>query len=49
VRLESRIGEGAAPASKAPPPFTALSGRGGSAGKTLEDMNFEEYRKARGF
>ena len=50
ARLETRVG-GAAPASvsRAPQPVSTLSGRSGGAGKRLEDMNFEEYRRARGF
>jgi len=49
ARLESRLGSAASPVSKAPQPVGTLSGRGGSGGKRLEDMNFEDYRKARGF
>jgi hypothetical protein len=50
ARLETRVGGAAqAPVSRAPEPVSTLSGRSGSAGKRLEDMNFEEYRRARGF
>lgn len=49
ARLESRIGAATNSFTKAPQPVTTLSGRSGSAGKPLEDMDFEEYRKARGF
>jgi hypothetical protein len=49
ARLENRIGAAASSFTRAPQPPTTLSGRSGSAGKPLEDMDFEEYRKARGF
>jgi hypothetical protein len=50
ARLETRVGSaGQASVSRAPQPVSTLSGRSGSAGKRLEDMNFEEYRRARGF
>jgi hypothetical protein len=50
ARLETRVGGTAqSSVSRAPQPITILSGRSGSAGKRLEDMNFEEYRRARGF
>jgi hypothetical protein len=50
ARLETRVGKTSTPATKAPPPAeTALKGKSGGAGKSLEDMSFEEYRKARGF
>jgi hypothetical protein len=49
ARLEGRIGTGTASVSKAPPPAATLSGRSGSSGKPLEDMDFEEYRRARGY
>ena len=49
ARLETRLGSAQLSVSRAPHPVATLSGRGGSAGKPLEDMNFEEYRRARGF
>ena len=50
ARLETRVGSVAQGAvSRAPQPVSALSGRSGGGGKRLEDMNFEEYRRARGF
>jgi hypothetical protein len=49
ARLEGRIGTSAASISKAPPPAATLSGRSGGSGKPLEDMDFEEYRRARGY
>lgn len=49
ARIEGRLGTNAVSVSRAPQPVATLSGRGGSAGKPLEDMDFEEYRRARGF
>jgi hypothetical protein len=49
ARLEGRLATGASPLTRAPQPVSTLSGRGGSAAKLLEDMDFEEYRRARGF
>jgi hypothetical protein len=49
ARLEGRIGAGAVSVSRAPQPVGTLSGRSGSAGKPLEEMDFEDYRRARGF
>jgi hypothetical protein len=49
ARLEGRLAAGTSPMSRAPQPVSTLSGRGGSAAKLLEDMDFEEYRRARGF
>jgi hypothetical protein len=49
TRLEAQLSSGASPVSRAPAPVGTLSGRGGSGGKRLEDMNFEEYRRARGY
>ena len=50
ARLETRVsGAAQASVSRAPQPVSTLSGRSGGAGKRLEDMNFEEYRRARGF
>jgi hypothetical protein len=50
ARLETRVGGSAqSSVSRAPQPVSTLSGRSGSAGKRLEDMTFEEYRRARGF
>jgi hypothetical protein len=49
ARLEGRLAAGTNSISRAPQPVTTLSGRGGSAGKPLEDMDFEDYRRARGF
>ena len=49
ARIEGRLGANAVSVSRAPQPVAILSGRGGSAGKPLEDMSFEEYRRARGF
>ncbi len=48
ARLEARIAEPQASITKAPQPVGTLSGRAGSGGKKLEDMSFEEYRRARG-
>lgn len=49
ARLEGRLSASGTAVSRAPQPVATLSGRGGSAGKPLEDMDFEEYRRARGF
>jgi hypothetical protein len=49
ARLEGRLGAGFASVSRAPAPVGTLSGRGGSAGTALEDMDFEDYRRARGY
>ena len=49
ARLEARVGSAQTSVSRAPQPVGTLSGRSGSAGKPLEDMSFEEYRRARGF
>lgn len=49
ARLEGRIGSSATPISRAPQPIGTLSGRGGGAGKPLEDMDFDDYRRARGY
>ena len=49
ARLESGSVRRKHSVSRAPQPVGTLSGRSGSAGKPLEDMNFEEYRRARGF
>jgi hypothetical protein len=50
ARLETRVGGSAqASVSRAPQPIGTLSGRSGTSAKPLEDMNFEEYRRARGF
>ncbi len=49
ARLESRISTDTASVSRAPHPIGTLSGRSGSSGRPLEDMDFEDYRRARGF
>jgi hypothetical protein len=49
ARLEGRLGANAVSVSRAPQPVGTLTGRGGSAGKSLEDMDFEEYRRTRGY
>ncbi len=49
ARLEGRLGANAVSTSRAPEPVSTLSGRSGGGGKTLEDMDFEEYRRTRGF
>jgi hypothetical protein len=49
ARLEARIDEPQASITKAPQPVGTLSGRAGSGGKKLDDMSFEEYRRARGY
>ncbi len=49
ARLENRLGANAVSVSRAPQPVGTLTVRGGSAGKSLEDMDFEEYRRTRGF
>ncbi len=49
ARLEARLSPGAASVSRAPQPVATLSGRGGSAGRPLEDLDFEDYRRARGY
>jgi hypothetical protein len=49
ARLEGRLAASAVSVSRAPEPIGTLLGRGGSAGKPLEDMDFEEYRRVRGF
>jgi hypothetical protein len=49
ARLEGRLAAGTSSMSRAPQPVSTLSGRGGSAAKPLEDMDFDEYRRARGF
>jgi hypothetical protein len=49
ARLEGRVAKSQAQPSQAPAPITALKGKSGGSGKSLEAMSFEEYRKARGF
>jgi hypothetical protein len=49
ARLEGRLGAGAQSVSRAPKPVGTLSGRSGGAVTALEDMDFEEYRRTRGF
>jgi hypothetical protein len=49
ARLEGRLAAGTSSMSRAPQPVSTLSGRGGSQAKPLDDMDFEEYRRARGF
>jgi hypothetical protein len=49
ARLETRLGTAQRSVSRAPQPVGTLSGRAGGGGKALEDMSFEEYRRARGF
>ena len=49
ARLEGRISTGTPSVSRAPEPIGTLSGRGGGSVKSLEDMDFEEYRRTRGF
>jgi hypothetical protein len=49
ARIEGRLAIGTNTFSHAPQPVSTLSGRGGSAGKPLEDMDFEAYRRARGY
>jgi hypothetical protein len=49
ARLEGKLAAGTSSMSRAPQPVSTLSGRGGSQVKLLEDMEFEEYRRARGF
>ncbi|MGC2628480.1 MAG: hypothetical protein WA265_00780 [Rhodomicrobium sp.] len=49
ARLENRLASNGISVSRAPQPVGTLSGRGGSGGTVLEDMDFEEYRRARGF
>jgi len=49
ARLEGRLAAGTSSVSRAPQPVSTLSGRGGSQAKPLDDMDFEEYRRARGF
>jgi hypothetical protein len=49
ARLEGKLAAGTSSMSRAPEPVSTLSGRGGSQAKPLEDMDFEEYRRARGF
>jgi len=49
ARLELRLDAAQAAVSRAPEPIGALTGRGGSAGKPLDQMSFDEYRRARGF
>ncbi len=49
ARLENRIEAMSQSISKAPPPVgTVLGGSAGSA-KRLEDLSFDQYRKARGY
>ncbi len=50
ARLETRVCAAPQPSvSRAPEPVGTLSGRSSAAAKPLEDMSFEEYRRARGF
>jgi hypothetical protein len=49
ARLEGRLAVGPTSVSRAPHPVGTLSGRSGGGGKPLEDMDFEDYRRARGF
>jgi hypothetical protein len=49
ARLEARIAAPQTSVSSAPQPIATLTGRSGGGGKRLEDMDFEEYRRARGY
>jgi hypothetical protein len=49
ARLEGRLGAGAVSVSRAPKPVGTLSGRSGGSVTALEDMDFEEYRRTRGY
>jgi hypothetical protein len=49
ARLETRLGTPTPSVSRAPQPIGTLSGRSGGAGKPLEEMDFEDYRRARGY
>jgi hypothetical protein len=49
ARLETRLDTAQAAVSRAPEPIGALTGRGGNAGKPLDQMTFDEYRRARGY
>ncbi|MBT3070945.1 hypothetical protein KKP04_08700 [Rhodomicrobium sp. Az07] len=49
ARLEARLDTAQSAISRAPEPIGALTGRGGSAAKPLDQMSFDEYRRARGF
>ncbi len=49
ARIEGRLGAGSVSVSRAPQPVGTLSGLGGSAGAALDDMDFEDYRRARGY
>ena len=49
AHLEARLGAIQTNMSRAPEPVPTLSGRSGGTGKPLQDMSFEEYRRARGY
>jgi hypothetical protein len=49
ARLEGRLGSASVSVSRAPEPVGTLSGRGSGSSKPLEDMDFEEYRRFRGY
>jgi hypothetical protein len=49
ARLEARVAKPQAKSTQAPAPIAPLKPKGGGGAKSLEDMSFEEYRKARGF
>jgi hypothetical protein len=49
ARLEGRLGSTTVSVSRAPKPVGTLSGSGGSSSPALEDLDFEDYRRARGF
>lgn len=49
-RLESKFAQTSRPkVSNAPPPVKTISGTGAVEQKRLEDMSYDEYKKARGF
>lgn len=49
ARIEGRLGAGAVSVSRAPEPVGTLSGRNSGSAKPPEDMDFDEYRRFRGF
>jgi hypothetical protein len=49
ARLESRVAGSPSAVSRAPEPLGPLKGSGSPGGRRLDDMDFEQYRRARGY
>ena len=49
ARIEGRLGAGGVSVSRAPEPVGTLTGRSSGSAKPVEDMDFDEYRRFRGY